>query len=463
MVTPEMIKPYIHNPVKFARDIIGVEPENYQAAIMMDVASKQMVSVKSGHGTGKTALASWLILWFLSTRPSPRIPCTAPTEHQLKDVLWSEIAKWLYSSSLKSEFVWTSEKVYLRTKPETWFAVARVANKSDALQGFHAKHLFFVVEEASGVKDTLFEPVLGALTEEDAKLLLIGNPTQLSGFFFNSHNKDAAKYCRHTLNAELSNRVSRQYISRIADLFGVDSDPYRVRVLGLFPKAMPDSFISMELIDRGLDFVIGDSLTPYSVNIGVDVARFGDDESVIQDVFEYNGQAYKQLKPEILHHQDTMALAGAVVNEIRSYNKQLPDLPVNVKVDETGVGAGVVDKLEEVRQKGELKFTLTPVNFGAKGGELEEEPIPFANNTGLLWGRVRHLLYKNRLDLYKDDVLISQLNNRKYRLTGDGEIVLERKEDMKKRGASSPDRADALVIALAPVEGSGVAVIDFLF
>jgi len=457
MITPDMIAPYVNNPVRFTREIIKAEPEAYQADIMMSLANKQMTSVKSGHGTGKTALASWTILWFLSTRPYPKIPCTAPTEHQLKDILWSEIAKWLYNCPLKSEFAWTNEKVFLKAQPETWFAVARVANRGDALQGFHAKHLLFVLEEASGIKDMLFEPVLGALTEADAKLLMIGNPTQLSGFFFNSHNKDAGLYDRFTLNAEESKRVSKTHIERIKNLYGVDSDPYRVRVLGLFPKAMPDSFISMEYIEKGLNLDIKSNALS-GISIGIDIARFGDDETIIQQVNEYEGGGFKQLPPIILFHKDTMETAGEVVKLIRQLNKRYPSYRIQAKADETGVGGGVIDRLEEARiSQRDLNFSITPINFGGTGGELDEEPIPFANNTGLLWGRVKHLLAHNQLDIVKDEVLISQLNNRKYRLNGDGEIILERKEDMKKRGASSPDRADALSLALAPPEKPNTA------
>jgi len=457
MIRPEMIAPYVNNPVKFTRDIIGAQPEDYQADIMMSIASNQMTSVKSGHGTGKTALASWIILWFLSTRPYPKIPCTAPTEHQLKDILWSEIAKWLYNCPLNNEFAWTNERVFLKSQPETWFATARVANRGDALQGFHAKHLLFILEEASGIKDMLFEPVLGALTETDSKLLMIGNPTQLSGFFFNSHNKDSGIYSRFTLNAESSTRVSKEHIARIRSIYGLDSDPYRVRVLGLFPKAMPDSFISMEQIDKGLNLNIKSNAIS-GISIGIDIARFGDDETIIQQVNEYEGGGYKQLPPIILFHKDTMETAGETIKLIRQLNKQYPRYKIQVKADETGVGGGVIDRLEEARvSKRDLYFDITPINFGGAGGELEEEPIPFANNTGLLWGRVKHLLAHNQLDIVKDELLISQLNNRKYRLNGDGEIILERKEDMKKRGATSPDRADALGLALAPPEKPCIA------
>ena len=106
---------------------------------MSSVAQNQMTTVRSGHGIGKTAVESWLIIWFLATRPFPKVPCTAPTQHQLWDILWAEISKWLRSDpALARDLIWTSEKVYMRGYPEEWFAVARTASKPDALQGFHA-------------------------------------------------------------------------------------------------------------------------------------------------------------------------------------------------------------------------------------------------------------------------------------------------------------------------------------
>ncbi len=448
-MNPELLRPYLDDPVLFAREVLGVEPESYQAEIMMDVAKYQMTSVKSGHGTGKTALAAWIILWFLATRPNPRIPCTAPTEHQLRDILWSEIAKWLYRSPMNGSFVWTNERVFFRSRPETWFAVARVASKGDALQGFHAEHLLFVLEEASGIRDALFEPVQGALTEENAKLLMIGNPTNLSGFFYDSHTKNAAAYCRHTLNAEGSARVSRSFIDRIAALYGVDSDPYRVRVLGVFPKAMPDSFISRELIEKGLTFSI-EAEKPSGVSLGVDVARYGDDESVIQPVLCYDGAYYKQVRPVVSQKNDTMQLCGMVLESVTRCNRRYPGLTPDVFVDIGGLGAGVYDRLKELReQRSELRFEVYGINFGGRGGKLrEDDPIAFANRTGLLWGRIRALLQAGRLDLQQDSRLLTQLTNRKYKLDSDGRIVLERKEEMKSRGIPSPDRADALSLAL---------------
>lgn len=133
MLSTEAILYYKDRPVEFTEDIIKARPDSVQAEILNSVAQNQMTSVRSGHGIGKSALQSWLILWFMCTRPFPKIPCTAPTKHQLKDILWAEVSKWM-NPVLKSEIEWTQEKLYMKSNPENWFAVPRTASQSDALQ-----------------------------------------------------------------------------------------------------------------------------------------------------------------------------------------------------------------------------------------------------------------------------------------------------------------------------------------
>ena len=184
MMTQEAILYYADNPADFVEDLLHVTPDKNQRAILNSVAQNQMTSVRSGHGIGKSAVEAWTAIWFMSTRPFPKIPCTAPTQHQLFDILWAEISKWLRNNkALERELVWTKEKVYMKQYPEEWFAVARTASKPDALQGFHADDILYIIDEASGVDDKVFEPVLGALSTPGARLLMCGNPTQLSGFF----------------------------------------------------------------------------------------------------------------------------------------------------------------------------------------------------------------------------------------------------------------------------------------
>lgn len=159
MLTTEAILYYKDKPVEFVKDIIKATPDDIQADILNMVANNRMTSIRSGHGIGKSTVLSWLIIWFMCTRPFPKIPCTAPTKHQLHDILWAEIAKWL-NPTLKTEIEWTQEKLYMKAYPENWFAVPRTATLPDALQGFHADHLLYIIDEASGVKDIVFEPVL---------------------------------------------------------------------------------------------------------------------------------------------------------------------------------------------------------------------------------------------------------------------------------------------------------------
>ena len=445
LLEPHVIRFYADNPIDYVKEVIGATPDDNQGPILESCANNQLTSVRSGHGIGKSAVESWIIKWFMYSRPFPKVPCTAPTKHQLHDILWAELNRWNRDAADGSLFEWTDERFYHKAHREEWFAVPRTAVKADALQGFHAEHVFYVLDEASGVKDEIFEPVLGALSTEGAKLLACGNPTQLAGWFFDSHNKNRAMYSVFHVDGRNSSRVSKQFVQMIIDMYGEDSDVFRVRVAGEFPKAMPDSFISLDWVERNSEKVLL-ILSPQTIDIGIDVARFGDDESVICPLFD----KHYQQKPEIYNHNDTMQLTGRIVQMIERYNERYNYRQTNVKIDCDGLGVGVYDRLKEVvKQRGWKNVKVYECHFGGKGGRLKtNDPVNFANSTGMMWGILREKLRHNSIVLWYDNTQISQISNRKYRVNSDGEIELERKEDMKKRGLKSPDRADALVLAL---------------
>ena len=443
----EAINFYIDHPVEFAIDILKVQPTLEQQAVMNDVAKFPMVSVKSGHGVGKSALESWIIWWYISTRPYPKILCTAPTKHQLHDILWAEVSKWKRNSkSLDKDFEWTSEKIYLKGSQEEWFAIARTSNKPDALQGTHAEHVLIIIDEASGVPDIVFEPVLGSMSTIDAKLLMCGNPTQLAGFFYESHTTKRELYKTHTIDGSKCERVDKNYVQTIIDMFGKDSDVYRVRVAGEFPKANPDSFIGLDMIrteKKVIDIV-------ESIDLGVDVARYGDDESVVATT--YNKSQVERLN--VFKHNDTMRLTGQIVNIIKMLNLKYPSIIVRVKIDCDGLGVGVYDRLKEVIVEKNLKAKAIECHFGGKGGKVSyDEPIEYYNSTGIMWGTLRSKLKNNEIIIPNNEELIKQITNRKYFINSDGTIKLERKEDMKKRNVHSPDRADAVVLSLYEPQG----------
>lgn len=456
ILTSEAVVFYKNRPVEFVKDIIGATPDNTQAEILNRVATNRMTSVRSGHGVGKSACLSWIIIWFMCTRPFPKIPCTAPTKHQLYDILWAELAKWL-TPELKAEIEWSKEKLYMKSNPENWFAVPRTATKPDALQGFHSEHLLYIIDEASGVKDEIFEPVLGSLSTSDSKLVMMGNPTQLSGFFFDSHNKNRDKYSVMKVSGENSERVSKAFVNDIVDMYGIDSDVYRVRVAGEFPKAMPDSFIQLDWVENCSHKNNLVNIPKYRIDIGVDVARFGDDQTII--CIMYDKQNQQPLKE--ISHNDTMEVAGQLIQQIEIQRSKHQDIPIYVKIDCDGLGVGVYDRLCEVKfQKGWQHIEIIECHFGAHGGKNNEtEPIEYSNSTGLMWGLIREKARNGKLNLIYDDKQISQLSNRKYRINSDGKIELERKEEMKKRGLSSPDKGDALGLSLYEPITNGISIL----
>ena len=459
---PAAICYYADHPVEFVEDIIRAKPDARQRDMLRSVADNPLTSVRSGHGVGKSAVESWLVIWFLSTRPYPKVPCTAPTKHQLYDILWAEISKWLRNNPvLEKDIIWTQEKVFMRGYREEWFAVARTASKPDALQGFHADHVLYIIDEASGVDDKVFEPILGALTTEGSRLFMAGNPTKLTGFFFDSHHKNRAQYSTLHIDGRESSRVDTAFIQKIVEMFGEDSDVFRVRVAGDFPKSLPDSFIPMEWAEQASGPVhIPEA--PRRIDIGVDVARYGDDSSVVCPVYD----KVQQGEPDIYHHNNITELAGHVVVLVKQQARKYHGAEIHVKVDCDGMGVGVYDILQEQQEaiteeinkewedagiEAPFVLELYECHFGGEGGtigDVGDDPIEYENSTGLMWGSVRLALYEKRLKLWENDQQISQLSNRKYIVNSKGKIELERKEAMKKRGLHSPDMADALALAM---------------
>lgn len=458
MITPEAIRYYADRPVHFVEDLLYATPDAKQAAILQSVADNTMTSVRSGHGVGKSAVEAWTVIWFMATRPFPKIPCTAPTQHQLFDILWAEVSKWLRCNpALENEFVWTREKIYLRGYPEEWFAVARTATKPDALQGFHADNVLYIIDEASGVNDTIFEPVLGALSTPGAKLLMCGNPTQLHGFFYDSHHKNRGAYAAHHIDGRDSSRVDKAFIDTIITMYGEDSDVFRVRVAGEFPLAQDDVLIPLSLIEQsvtaGYDYK--PAAMPDLIHIGCDVARFGDDQTVIGYKVDRKADFHKKRRG-----QDTMKTADDIIelgeSLIRRY-KFTGKIPV--KVDDGGVGGGVVDRLRQVKRNDPERFRwmeIFPVKFGARIRHLH-----YYDSTSYMMGMVKKLLMPQEEDgtakpieliLPDDNNLIAQLSSRRYNLTENSKIKVESKDVMKKRGLPSPDEADCLLLLCLPVQ-----------
>ncbi len=429
---------YIQRPAFFVKNILHAEPDDWQAETLQALADYPRVAVRSGHGVGKTTLEAWALLWFLFTRPYPKIPCTAPTREQLHDILWAEAAKWLdRAPALKPYFEWQKTKIVQKQYPERWFATARTSNKPENMAGFHEEHLLFIIDEASGVADNIFETIEGALTTFDAKLLMCGNPTKNSGVFHDAFFKDRSLYWTKKVSCLDSPRVTPEYAERLKQKYHEDSDVYRVRALGEFPKAEPDTFISLDIVEAA---AMRDIEPDGPLQLGVDVARFGDDETVLAA-----GIGLKLVYLKAYSKQDTMATAGNVIALAKDLMKEYGKPQCTIKIDDDGVGGGVTDRLREIVKEEKLYIDIVDCHNGG----VPEDREHYENWGTEAWAHLRDLLQNEQIELVNDEDLIGQLSTRKYRITSKGKIVLESKEDMKKRGLHSPDRADAVVLAYA--------------
>lgn len=452
---------YKTDPVAFFEDILLMDPDNWQKEVLMDLAKHPRISVRSGQGVGKTALEAGAIIWFLTCFPYAKVVATAPTMQQLYDVLWAEIAKWLDQSLIKNVLKWTKTKIYMVGDEKRWFATAKTATKPENMQGFHEDNMLFVVDEASGVADPIMEAILGTLSGGNNKLLMCGNPNRIDGVFHDSHTVDREKYKCHKVSSYDSKRTNKDNIDMLINKYGKDSDVVRVRIYGEFPKGALDSFISLEVVELAKDCKISEHLVESASvgHIGVDVARYGDDSTII-----FPRIAMKAFQYDKYSKQDTMKTTGYVIKKAKELLEAHPNLErIMIKVDDTGVGGGVTDRLEEIVYEEDLPFEIIPVNNGAAATD------EYYDNLGTqLWGNVRELLEENLstsingedpiIELPDDSGLIKELSTRKFVMTSRSKIRLESKKEMKKRNVGSPDIADALTLAF--YEPSFVELVD---
>ena len=422
-----IVKQYYNDPVGFVKGIFKVNPTEQQAAVLKSLAQSKKVSCRAGHGVGKSALASWAVYWFLLTRPFPKIICTAPTFHQLHDVLWAELSKWRRNSALITEaFEWTQKRIEAKWAKTDWFAAARTPEKAEGFQGRHAGHILLIVDEASGISQEIFEASEGMLTGENSYVLLLGNPTKNSGYFYDSHNRDKDFWATHVLPCHDSPLVHQDYIDDMAGKWGVDSNVYRVRVLGEFPDSEEDVLIPRDWVISAVNRDIQPQPND-PVTIGVDVARGGGDYSVI-----LIRKGNKVLSIDKYNYPDTMSLTGTVMEAVHKWK------PSAVFVDVIGVGAGVYDRLRENGVAG-----VYPVNVSESAGQKHK----YFRMRDELWHRTRELFEQRIISIPDDKELVDELSMVKV-LAPDsaGRLKVESKKQMKTRGEQSPNKADALCL-----------------
>ena len=438
---------YRKDPLLFFKEVTHFEPDPWQREAAVAVSQHRRVAIRSGQGVGKTALEANLMWWFIACFSYPRIVCTAPTMQQLDNVLWAEMAKWLDASPvLQMMFTWTKTRVYMNGYDRRWFAVPRTATKPESLQGFHEDNMLFVVDEASGVADPIMEAIQGTLSGDNNRLLMCGNPTQNTGTFHDSHTVDAQSYYCMKVSSRDSPRTNKQNIADLERKFGKNSNVVRVRVDGEFPENEDDVFIPMALATKAVNTEPLEHCSPARISIGCDVARFGNDDTAIAQNIDGDIQ-----KLVTRHGQDLYATADDIIAIYKTLRAAYPQYRglIYAVIDDTGVGGGVTDILnrEKIRQK-LTRLMVVPVNFSSAVPD-KEAAGRYADIATWMWAVLRDMATAGTLHIPNDSTLIGQLTTRKYIFSGaPAKLKLESKDALKKRGLTSPDRADAVALAL---------------
>lgn len=445
------LKEWRSSALLFSTECLGVTPSNQQAELLVAASKCKRMTVRSGHGAGKSSSSAWLILWFMCTRPYAKVVCTAPTNRQLSDILWSELSKWLRKSTLADEFVIQSDKIFHKDAPkEYWIRAvspsvkASKEDQAETLAGFHSEHLMIVVDEASGVADPVFVPLEGALTQEDNRVLLIGNPTRNTGYFHETHfhPEISKKWKKFHWDSRKSSNVTPDMVNYFAEKYGIDSNVYRIRVAGEPPIDDASSFIplswAMQCVGNEIEV---DETWP--LTLSVDVARFGDDVSIIMP------RRGNLIMPwDQLGQYNTIELSNKILGTFYDLDAYI------VGIDSIGVGGGVVDWLQhDPRGLGIRKA------IGVNVAEASTDNRKYHRLRDELWGKVRekcmhgkysfpdNTVRRGGIDVNLGHELADELSSVKYFTDNNGAIQIESKRDMKARGVKSPNIADSLCIS----------------
>lgn len=395
-----------------------------------DPAKSIQEAVASGHGIGKTALTAWIIHWFISTRPDPQILATANTETQLNSKTWRELAKWHQLSVHRDWFQWTATRFYHKSYPETWFASAIPWNaaRPEAFAGTHERYVLLIFDESSSIEDIIWETADGAMTTPGAIWLVFGNPTRNTGRFKDCFGKFRHRWNTRHIDSRNARKADGPKIKEWLDDYGEDSDFFKIRVRGIFPSSASTQFIGEDIVDACVKYQ-AEGYQGFPKILGVDVARFGDDQTVF--ILRQGRKVFPPLKFRGL---DTMQTAGRVADLI------IEQAPQVVMIDGVGVGGGVIDRLRQ------LGYGSTVMDVNAGGEPIHKDK--YRNKRSEMWGLMREYL-KAGAELPEDQDLRTDLLGPEYGFTAKQQIALERKEDMKRRGVASPDCGDSLALTFA--------------
>ena len=454
----DFIKKFQGNCAGFVTNVIGAKPTIQQMELLEAFDEDYArISVRSGHGTGKSCTASWLILYLMVCYPFSRTIVTSASLDNLKKTLWAELQKWFYTMIDKPAtqifanwYEITSTQMYHKARNKEWFAVMRTARPENpqAIAGQHADNLLYIVDEASALAphNELFDVINGALTGGPGnKLLLIGNPTANYGEFYEAfHSKQDSYTSKLHWNGEDSPIVSRRAIDGFKREYGEMSAEYYVRIRGDFAPDPKGMLIARGDIEKviGVDLVLIDS---YHI-LCCDVAGDGRDSSVIvvmEIMVDHRSNMIEGCKVRKIEEYQAMGDVMHLSNELYMLSGQYRDCPV--VVDGIGVGKGVVDRLLE-RDANVIPFIA---------GSRADDKRRFINSRAECSHRMKMLVEGKRISLPSGNhKMTDQLSNLPFKYDEKGRLQILSKEKMMDMGLKSPDIADTLIMGMMSIHGA---------
>jgi len=452
---PPKPNPYVTDPVGWARDKLKVHLWSKQREIAEAVRDHRRTAVKSCHDAGKSFIAGMLADWWIDVHPAGEafVVSTAPTYKQVHAILWEEIRAAAKRAAANGNplpgRVLQSDEWKLDDGTLVGYGRKPADNDEHGFQGIHRRYVLVIIDEACGVPEQLWTAVEAITTNADCRILAIGNP--------DDPNTEFGKVCKpgsgwHTIQISAFDTpnfttenvpddirpllLSPEWVEDKKRRWGETSPRYVAKVLGDFPELGDDTLIS----PRWIEAAQLRTLQPGPVSqLGVDVARFGSDRTIFAlargPVVKIVGD-HSKLR--------TTETTGKVIEAKREHQVH------QVRVDGVGVGAGVVDELLEAGHD----------VVDMQSGQAALDSKHYANARAEWWWGLREWFEQGDIDIDpNDDELAAQLGSIKYKYTARGQILIESKDDMRKRGLPSPDRADAVMIAMAHVpEGLGEIV-----
>jgi len=428
------------DPAGWIRRVTGAEPWSRQEEILKELFRSRRLVVRSANAVGKSWTAAQAVVLFATHFRPAVVVTTAPTFRQVRDIIWREIRK-TWRAALNRGYRLGEEPLQTTWRPDPNVLVTGIAVPDWAtanLQGLHAEHVLVVVDEAQGLSWDVWTALQTLLRGQFSYLLMIGNPTVPEGPFYEAFRDPrfakmsiSALECPNVVQDKIliPGLVTKEDVEEIRHRYGEGSWEWKVWVLGEFAERSEDILVALSWVEKaGLRNEPGEG----RVEVGADIARYGGDHTVF--VARKGGCAFalQECPPG-----STMETAGRLIAFARKVKAEL------IKVDVTGVGAGVVDRLKE------QGYPVVGVEFGGRPIEKER----FENKSAEMWWNLAEMLQKGEAwgPVFKDRNVVRDLTGRKYSYTSAGRIKLESKEAMRKRGVPSPDWGDAVALAYAAV------------